>query len=203
MGCGSSSALSPMKAESAKIELDNPNQVDRLSLSCRNEVQSEGASASEPVRSQSCSNGPTSLSPSAPASTARPSPAQVMTSMLIQGTHIELSDFRQSVPCEIKPYIGDWTHSDCAAPDSEFSGRSTDNTYDPELELDDLDGETCALGESLRISGETDITESLSGQKPKRLTFENMKEHFVPRLKAALKNIDSVEEIELSACEVC
>ncbi len=34
------------------------------------------------------------------------------------------------------------------------------------------------------------------------LTFENMKFHFLAQLKAALKNIDSVEEIELSACQV-
>ncbi len=148
MGCGSSSALAPTKAEAVQIELDYSEQVDIYSLSCGNcsDVQSKGALVSERIRSESYFNG------------------SQCASMLIQGTHIELSDAKQPTPCEIKPYTGDCAHSDCAAPDSEFSGRSTDNTYDPELELelDDLDGETCKLGESLRISGETDIADSKS-----------------------------------------
>jgi hypothetical protein len=183
MGCGSSSAVAPIKAEAIAIKLDYSKKVDSIPLSCRNGSDVKTAGLSEPI---------------CPALHS-----QSLSAMLIQGTHIELVDFKQSLPHETRPCIGDGAQSDCAAPDSEFSGRSTDNTYDPELDLDDLNEDTCILGESLRLSGEANIAESLGGQKLKRLVLENMNINLMPRLKAALKSMESVEEIELNACEVC
>ena len=105
--------------------------------------------------------------------------------------HIEVSKLKTSA-CNIITHEKD-VDNDFADPDSEDSGRSTD--YVSDLDIDELEG-------SLKINSEDSLAGSLSGKNPRRLIVENITDSQISRLRDNLRTLVSIDELELSACQV-
>ena len=111
--------------------------------------------------------------------------------LVVEGMHIEVCKFKTSA-CNIITHEKD-VDNDFADPDSEDSGRSTD--YVSDLDIDELEG-------SLKINSEDSLAGSLSGKNPRRLIVENITDSQISRLRDNLRTLVSIDELELSACQV-
>ena len=175
MGCGASSASTPIAP--VELEISKDSKADLL---------------------QNQKNG---FSSQIQDSCIKPDPKAE--NLVIEGMHIDLSKAKSVLPIQSKVLniecllANDLNHNN----DSEESGRSTDMMSHSD-DLEDLDGKTSTLGASLRFTGEEIFNEQSISGNPRRLIIENVGNQWIHELTKQLERVVSIDEIELSGCEV-
>jgi hypothetical protein len=178
MGCGSSTASAPIVPVTRIVEIETTCKVEAKNDIGRLQTENDGPAVSIKILED------------------QPKSEK----LVIEGMHIELSKVKNSLPIHSKEVmIEGATGHDPSCDESEESRRSTDLMSDHE---DDLDGQLSTLGESLRLSEKEDLHKTLMGRNPRRLMIENVGAEWVRSLSKSLETLTSIEEIELSGCEV-